>query len=410
MSDSVPSNERGCYVMDGVMYSSHGDGSETSRKATDEEVLLADALLRASDELRGCSRELAIERRAAQKASGEALQVSKEQLTDGALAALVENIHGYVDTASLLHWQVITCLRELQQRRASNEPEPDESDADTCRLAFQEWANELDLCLDEIFMSSDGVPEHPYEDNDTNQFWRAWLASWKAKRTAQPPESVPAAEYEQHINLAVELEREGVRQVLAAVSAIAGDRTDAYWAAHSNACEEVLHRLQSEWGESCKHCATQGLPASSQPPASEPEEGCARCSNVAPIAKIMVADGFVSWGRLYAPGLPNGQHDLYPVASSQPPDAPVAYRKLHDSPYEPHPRYLYRDDAVDGWEPLYARATQPPGVCSCWETINALIKPGELQGNGCDQTAQRNGLILAANAILAKRHSETKEV
>jgi hypothetical protein len=76
-------------------------------------------------------------------------------------------------------------------QRTSHEPEPDESDADTCRLAFQEWANNLDLCLDEIFMSSTGVPEHPYEDDDTNQFWRAWLASWKAKRAAQQPGVLP---------------------------------------------------------------------------------------------------------------------------------------------------------------------------------------------------------------------------
>lgn len=75
----------------------------------------------------------------------------------------------------------------MNDTRTSKEPEPDESDADTCRLAFQAWANDLELCLDEIFMSSDGVPEHPYEDNDTNQFWRAWLASWKAQRAAQPP-------------------------------------------------------------------------------------------------------------------------------------------------------------------------------------------------------------------------------
>lgn len=46
------SNERGCYVMDGVTYTSHEDGSETSRKATNEEVLIADALLRATDQLR----------------------------------------------------------------------------------------------------------------------------------------------------------------------------------------------------------------------------------------------------------------------------------------------------------------------------------------------------------------------
>ena len=33
------------------------------------------------------------------------------------------------------------------------------------------------------------------------------------------------------------------------------------------------------------------------------------------------------------------------------------------------------------------------------ELINSHIKPGRLQGNGCDDTAQRNGMILAYNLI-----------
>lgn len=34
-----------------------------------------------------------------------------------------------------------------------------------------------------------------------------------------------------------------------------------------------------------------------------------------------------------------------------------------------------------------------------WDKINKYIKTGNLQGNGCDETAERNGLILAANII-----------
>lgn len=37
----------------------------------------------------------------------------------------------------------------------------------------------------------------------------------------------------------------------------------------------------------------------------------------------------------------------------------------------------------------------------CWEEINALIKHGDIGGNGWDQTAQRNGLILAANTLIS---------
>lgn len=39
------------------------------------------------------------------------------------------------------------------------------------------------------------------------------------------------------------------------------------------------------------------------------------------------------------------------------------------------------------------------GRLECMEEINALIKTGKLDGNGCDETAQRNGLILAFNQI-----------
>jgi hypothetical protein len=35
----------------------------------------------------------------------------------------------------------------------------------------------------------------------------------------------------------------------------------------------------------------------------------------------------------------------------------------------------------------------------CWEEVSALIQSGPLPGNGCDETAQRNGLILAANHL-----------
>jgi hypothetical protein len=36
-----------------------------------------------------------------------------------------------------------------------------------------------------------------------------------------------------------------------------------------------------------------------------------------------------------------------------------------------------------------------------WEQINQHIIKGHLDGNGCDETAQRNGLILATNIIFS---------
>ena len=34
-----------------------------------------------------------------------------------------------------------------------------------------------------------------------------------------------------------------------------------------------------------------------------------------------------------------------------------------------------------------------------WNEINKYIRPGDLGGNGTDQNAERNGLILAANLV-----------
>ena len=41
----------------------------------------------------------------------------------------------------------------------------------------------------------------------------------------------------------------------------------------------------------------------------------------------------------------------------------------------------------------------------CWEKVNSIIKQGTLPGNGCDETAQRNGLILATNTIMSLMES-----
>jgi uncharacterized protein YukE len=63
--------------------------------------------------------------------------------------------------------------------------------------------------------------------------------------------------------------------------------------------------------------------------------------------------------------------------SSQPPTAPVACRKLIDSPYDPEPRYTYRDGEIQGWEPLYAvppASSQPPAPE--WSPIETAPKDG----------------------------------
>lgn len=39
----------------------------------------------------------------------------------------------------------------------------------------------------------------------------------------------------------------------------------------------------------------------------------------------------------------------------------------------------------------------------CHRAIMACVREGELQGNGCDELAWRNGLIMAANAIMVRK-------
>jgi hypothetical protein len=48
------------------------------------------------------------------------------------------------------------------------------------------------------------------------------------------------------------------------------------------------------------------------------------------------------------------------------------------------------------------KGTAADAARECEKEIDSMIKYGPLQGNGLDETARRNGLILAANAISAK--------
>ena len=51
-----------------------------------------------------------------------------------------------------------------------------------------------------------------------------------------------------------------------------------------------------------------------------------------------------------------------------------------------------------------ANLLKTPTANDCFEAVNAMIKTGDLGGNGLDKNAERNGLILAANAIAALIH------
>lgn len=53
------------------------------------------------------------------------------------------------------------------------------------------------------------------------------------------------------------------------------------------------------------------------------------------------------------------------------------------------------------------RAAMATECEACWNAINAHIKPGVLPGNGLDQQAQRNGMILASNIVMGRLHDSS---
>ena len=49
-----------------------------------------------------------------------------------------------------------------------------------CKEKFEEWADGKNFVMDEIFMSTDGVPDNPFTDDDTKLAYEIWCAAWEA--------------------------------------------------------------------------------------------------------------------------------------------------------------------------------------------------------------------------------------
>lgn len=55
----------------------------------------------------------------------------------------------------------------------------------TSKERFELWAEGAEMCLDQVFMSTSGIPKNPYQDRGTHlayPIWLAALATHKAKR------------------------------------------------------------------------------------------------------------------------------------------------------------------------------------------------------------------------------------
>ena len=47
----------------------------------------------------------------------------------------------------------------------------------------------------------------------------------------------------------------------------------------------------------------------------------------------------------------------------------------------------------------YGAAVRAGAIDDCWNAVNAYITRGPIDGNGCDELAKRNGMVLATNII-----------
>ena len=60
----------------------------------------------------------------------------------------------------------------------------------------------------------------------------------------------------------------------------------------------------------------------------------------------------------------------------------------------------FSNDREVAWAAWSASRASKPNIDECMAEIGKWIKPGILQGNGYDSTAQRNGLVLAYNLLV----------
>lgn len=87
---------------------------------------------------------------------------------------------------------------------------------------------------------------------------------------------------------------------------------------------------------------------------AEPEQNCP--NTIFPIAKLTVRDGLAVRAGLYAPGLPDGDHDVYPAASSQPP-APE-WQPIETAPRDGTPILVSNEERDGAWIAYYCPVYQ----------------------------------------------------
>jgi hypothetical protein len=84
-------------------------------------------------------------------------------------------------------------------------------------------------------------------------------------------------------------------------------------------------------------------------------------------------------------------------------DRDTIIRLAREAGLLPHPENIvYQDPMFEGRIKTFAARGAVAERKAAWEAVNALIIPGDIGGDGVDPTAQRNGIVLAANALMSR--------
>lgn len=118
-------------------------------------------------------------------------------------------------------------------------------------------------------------------------------------------------------------------------------------------------------------------PRASQPPAD--------CEDRAPIAKLTVSHGLIRRAGLYAPGLPDGDHDVFPIP--QPPAGELGWQPIETAPMDGRYALVYRPLAETTFDQVVDVKRLVGGNHHCWPcTVPSGQEPYNPTDGACHVT------------------------
>lgn len=114
-----------------------------------------------------------------------------------------------------------------------------------------------------------------------------------------------------------------------------------------------------------------------QPPAD--------CGDCAPIAKLTVSHGLIRRAGLYAPGLPDGDHDVFPIP--QPPAGELGWQPIETAPMDGRYALVYRPLAETTFDQVVDVKRLVGGNHHCWPcTVPSGQEPYNPTDGACHVT------------------------